>query len=187
MMASSASRSLNRLVYDRLDQWDARWFALRTAHRHEKLAERLLKREGIETFLPLQTIKKQYPNKLVSRERCLMPNYVFVSIIKCQEQHVYNNPYTHFLRLGADRLDINPNDIERLRCAAGDSKLDWKVAEKAEWQNGAPVELLGGHYTGWKGTFVRRKSKGIFVIQLESFLGLALITEVDTKYVAPLN
>ncbi len=170
---------------DRLDAHEARWFALRTANRHEKLAAKLLVREGIATYLPLQKVKRVYRTKIVSRELCLFPSYLFVHICKEEAKFVHENPYTHFVRIGQTRLDIPQSDIDLMRQITGED-LEWEPIATKHWQENDPVELVGGSFTGLKGHFVTHKNKNQFVISIESLglLGMGqLIATVDSRYI----
>ncbi len=170
---------------DRLDAQEARWFALRTANRHEKIAAKLLARQHIETYLPLQQVKRRYHRKIVSRELCLLPSYLFVHIRKEEAKFVHESPYANFVRIGPTRLDIPQRDIDLMRQITGED-LHWEPIAREEWQKNDPVELVGGNFTGLQGHFLEQKNKKKFVISIESLglLGLGyLVATVDSRYV----
>lgn len=170
---------------DRLDTQEARWFALRTASRREKLAAKLLGRDGVNTYLPLQQVKRRYSRKIVNRELCLFPGYLFVHICRKEARFVHENPYTNFVRIGPTRLDIPQRDIDLMRQITGED-LQWEPIRREEWQENDPVELVGGNFTGLQGHFIERKNKKEFVISIESLgiLGMGhLVATVDSRYV----
>lgn len=170
---------------DRLDTQEARWFALRTASRREKVAQKLLARDGVEVYLPLQQVKRRYHRKIVSRELCLLPSYLFVHICRAEAKFVHENPYTNFVRIGPTRLDIPQRDIDLMRQITGED-LVWEPIAQDDWKKNDPVELLGGNFTGLQGYFIERKNKKEFVISIESLglLGMGhLVATVDSRYV----
>jgi transcription antitermination factor NusG len=75
----------NQLVLDSpiLSPEDARaskaqWYALYTRSRHEKLVERELNKKGIETFLPLRKITRDWSDRKKVIEDPLFKSYLFV-------------------------------------------------------------------------------------------------------------
>lgn len=177
-------------ITDRLHDTEARWFALRTSNRHEKVATQLLERSGIKCFLPLQKKQKHYKRKTVTRECCLLPGYVFVSITRAELPHIFTNPYVKFLKIGELRLDIPPREIEILRRIIGDKELnlEWELCPQTDWQEGQEVELIGGHLTGTRGIYMKTHNKGYLVISLGLLpVGMGLQTTVPENQVRPVN
>lgn len=176
-------------IIDRLDDNEARWFVLRTAHRREKLAATRLRKDGIECFLPLKKTRKEYQRKVVNRELCLLPSYLFVKIKRSEEATVYRNPYVNFVRVGPDRLDVAEREIEILRRIIGlkTFDLEWEIEDKQQWQKGQAVELVGGPLTGTKGTYLESQNKGNLLISLGLLpLGKGLRTTVPSEWIRPL-
>jgi len=62
-----------------LTLWDeARWYALHTRSRHEKLVEGELRKKGIETFLPLRKITRHWSDRIKKIEQPIFSGYLFV-------------------------------------------------------------------------------------------------------------
>lgn len=182
----SASR---KHIIDRLDEFESRWFVLRTANRREKLAAKQLHRDGVTYFLPLKTKRSNYNRKVVERELCILPSYIFVKIKRKEEATIFRNPYVNFVRVGADRLDIAEEEIELLRRIVGlkTFDLDWELADKKHWQKGQAVELIGGPLTGTRGTFLSCHNKSNLFISLGLLPdGKGLKTMVPTNWIRPL-
>jgi transcription termination/antitermination protein NusG len=59
---------------------DARWYAIRTRSRHEKVAARELEAQGIAVFLPLATSVRQWSDRRTKVELPLFPGYAFVRV-----------------------------------------------------------------------------------------------------------
>jgi transcriptional antiterminator RfaH len=56
------------------------WFVVQFKPNSYNIAERNLKRQGLETFLPLQEITKRQETRFVSEFRPLFPGYMFVRL-----------------------------------------------------------------------------------------------------------
>jgi len=82
-------------------------------------------------------------------------------------------------------MDVSPEEIEMMRRVAGDENVDWEVLDADDWVEGEPVELVGGIYTGWKGTFVTKQNKGKFVVRIQGIFDKVFVATVDGKYIQP--
>lgn len=179
-----------RHITDRLHPSEERWFALRTANRHEKRAVGLLEKSGVKYFLPLQSKRKAYASKTVIRECCLLPGYVFVHITRADLPAIYANSYVNFLTIGRERLDIPAEEIEVLRRIVGEKEmaLEWELQPFTEWKTGQRVELIGGHLTGLQGIYLSNQNKGQLLISLGLLPpGMGLQTTVPANMVRPLG
>lgn len=56
------------------------WFLVQFKPNSHRLAERNLKRQGFETFLPLQMITRRQNDRFVSETRPLFPGYLFIRL-----------------------------------------------------------------------------------------------------------
>ena len=54
------------------------WYALYTAHQHEKVVEHILSEKGFEVFLPLYMTMRQWSDRPKKLTLPLFPCYVFV-------------------------------------------------------------------------------------------------------------
>ena len=59
---------------------DARWYAIRTRSRHEKVAARELDAQGIPVYLPLVASVRQWSDRRTEVELPLFPGYAFVRV-----------------------------------------------------------------------------------------------------------
>jgi transcription antitermination factor NusG len=59
---------------------DARWYAIRTRSRHEKVAARELDAQGIPVYLPLVGSVRQWSDRRTEVELPLFPGYAFVRV-----------------------------------------------------------------------------------------------------------
>jgi transcription antitermination factor NusG len=161
-----------------LHSTEARWFAVYTRYKREKVVAAWLEEQGIEQYLPLQRLKRYYTSKVKQVELPLISCYIFVKITKQQYVPVLETPevvrFVHFRR----NLIAIPNaEIEIMRRIVGDSSIE-VVAEPSSFHPGSEVEIIGGQLTGLKGILLEQRSDKNFVIELES-LGYSLHMQVD--------
>ena len=157
---------------------EARWFAVYTRYKREKVVASMLGERGIEHYLPIQHLKRHYRRKIKKVELPLINCYVFVKITQQQYVPVLETPevvrFVHFRR---NLIAIAEREIEIMRRIVGDSTLE-VVAEPSSFHPGDEVEIIGGQLTGLKGILLEQRSDKNFVIELES-LGYSLLMQVD--------
>jgi transcriptional antiterminator RfaH len=56
------------------------WFLVQFKPNSHKLADRNLKRQGFETFLPLQEVTRRQDARFISEHRPLFPGYMFIRL-----------------------------------------------------------------------------------------------------------
>jgi transcription antitermination factor NusG len=161
-----------------LHSTEARWFAVYTRYKREKVVAGWLEEQGIEQYLPLQRLKRYYTSKIKKVELPLISCYIFVKITKLQYVPVLETPevvrFVHFRR---NLIAIPDAEIEIMRRIVGDSSIE-VVAAPSSFHPGAEVEIIGGQLTGLKGILLEQRSDKNFVIELES-LGYSLHMQVD--------
>src|SRR5580692_11011686 len=59
---------------------DAKWYAIRTRSRHEKVAARELDAQGIPVYLPVVASVRQWSDRRTEVELPLFPGYAFVRV-----------------------------------------------------------------------------------------------------------
>ncbi|MFN7117482.1 MAG: UpxY family transcription antiterminator [Saprospiraceae bacterium] len=162
---------------NQLDDTEARWFAVYTKFKREKLVQKQLHDRGIEVFLPLQSFTRRYQRKVKQVEIPLISCYIFTKITKPQYVPVLETPdVVHFVKIAKDLIAIPEAEIEIIKRVVGE-KQEVEVQE-GSYQMGDEVEIIGGNLTGLKGWLVNAENEKNLVIELEN-LGYSLRMTVD--------
>lgn len=163
-----------------LDAQEARWFAVYTGFKREKTVERHLTSKGIENFLPLIEYTRSYLRKKVQVKIPLISCYVFVKITSEEYSHVLDVPdVLNFVRFSSRVIAIPEAEIGIMRRVIGE-RMEVSVSQSTSLKVGDKVEIIRGNLTGLKGHLVKRKSKKLFVVELES-MGYSLTMEVPEE------
>jgi len=99
------------------------WFLAQLKPNSVKIAERNLKRQGFQTFLPVEEVTKRAKSKFVTAEQPMFPGYIFVAFdtVKGDWRAINStNGITRLVSFGKDPAPI-PLDIISglmLRCDA---------------------------------------------------------------------
>jgi transcription antitermination factor NusG len=144
----------------------ARWFAVRTRFRDEKMALRMLTTYGVHTYLPIQTLTRRYGKKVRHVEMPLINSFVFVKICSHEYKTVLQSEYvTGFLKLGQNILAIPDEQIELMRRLLGEG-VELTVEPTIAYQKGDLVEVTAGSLLGLRGTLVNIQGKDKMLVDL---------------------
>ncbi|MCF8282894.1 MAG: UpxY family transcription antiterminator [Bacteroidales bacterium] len=175
-MAQTKQTAIQTTV-SHLHESEARWFAVYTRSKSEKVVQRLLTNKEIESYLPLQKVTRRYTRKIKHYEVPLITCYIFVKITKKEYVPVLETEnVAKFIRFARNLYSIPEEEINLLRRVVGEGED--VVAEPGNFKEGDEVEVIGGKLTGLKGRMVERQGKKHLVVELES-IGYTLRMTVD--------
>ncbi len=173
----STAPHLQLTAENHLSSREARWFAVYTNYKREKLVAKRLKGKGIEYFLPLQQFTRRYTRKIKHVELPLINCYIFVKITKQEYVRVLEtDDVLKFVRFSRNLISIPEQEINILRRIIGEG-IEVE-AEPGKFATGDEVEIISGHLTGLRGTLMERRSEKNFVVELEN-LGYSLKMQLD--------
>jgi transcription antitermination factor NusG len=162
----------------------ARWYAVTTQPRHEKVVAQQLAAKSIETFLPLLTLPRQWKDRKALIERPIFPSYVFTRIDLKDRHHVFSVPSV--LRM----LSFNgtPSAIDEAEIAAVRLSLssDQRPEPHPYLKSGELVRVKSGSLQGLEGIVTRNKGQCRIVVSI-SLLQQSIATEIDACLLEPIG
>ena len=151
---------------------EARWFAVYTSYKREKIAFKDLTANGIEAYLPLQNYTRRYVRKVKEVELPLISHYVFVKIMKSEYVKVLQSPYVvKFVKFSNNLISIPENEIELIKRIIGEGYA--VEVNVDDFNTGDEVEVIGGKLTGLQGVLLEKENSHFLSVELKS-IGLAL-------------
>jgi transcription antitermination factor NusG len=146
---------------------DARWYAIRTRSRHEKVAARELDAQGIPVFLPLLTSVRQWSDRRTEVELPLFPGYAFVRVAYSSGDRVRVLRATgvvNFVGPSAVGASIPDEQIESIRTI-----LVQKIplTDHPFLRLGQRIRVRSGALSGVEGILVAMKGSRSLVISVE--------------------
>ena len=152
------------------------WYALYTRPRFEKKVQAELHRKNIESFLPLQTIVRQWSDRKKRVEEPLFRSYVFVNV--SANERIRSLQVTGVVRMvgfGGKPSVIPDDQIEGLRkFLEGGYQL-----EACDYLSaGDLVEITQGPLMGIKGKLVEKRNETRFVIRIDA-IRQSVAVEID--------
>jgi transcription antitermination factor NusG len=177
VLSSNAMARKNQLY---IDENEPRWFAVYTRYKREKMVNKRLQEQNIETYLPLQKVTRHYTRKTKHLELPLISCYIFTKITKPHYVTVLEDPdVVTFVKTGKDLIAIPEEQMEILRRIVGEGQ---EVAvETEEYRVGDQVEVIGGQLTGIAGLLVDKEGEKFFIVDLD-FIDTRLRMKIDPKY-----
>lgn len=177
--------STDKEYENHLSDTEARWFAVYTSYKREKIALRQLQRKGITAYVPIQKLTRRYSRKIKHVELPLISGYVFVKILKKEYVKVLETEYViRFISFSKNLLSIPEEEIELMRRVLGEG-LEVN-AEKTTFYEGDLVEIAAGNLMGLQGTLVSLEGKNQVLIDLV-YLGYTLQINIDPNLLRKLD
>ena len=164
-------------IENHLHPTEAKWFAIYTRFKREKVVAKRLQNKGIHCYLPLQKLNRHYVRKIKQVELPLINCYMFVKITKKDYIPVLETQdIVKFVHFSRNLLSIPEAEINILQRVVGE--VQELSAEPIGFYPGAEVEVIGGQLTGLRGILLEQKNDKNFVIELNK-LGYALIMQIN--------
>jgi len=170
-----------------LNTQEPRWFAVYTRYKCEKRVAEQLTEQGIEAYLPIQTIKRRYTRKVKTHLLPLISCYVFVKITTDAYPRVLDTQnVVDFVRFERKLTAIPEEEMTILRRVAMEDDVLMGIQQAgSSLEAGDPVEIIAGALTGLKGTLISVEGKHSMRIELEQ-LGYTLSLRIAPEYLQKL-
>jgi transcription termination/antitermination protein NusG len=161
-----------------------RWFALYTKSRHEKLVVRELQKKGIETFLPLRKITRDWSDRKKTIEEPLFQGYLFVHMPLKERWTVLNTVgAVRFIgKSAADPIEVPEKELLTVRQFI---EQEIQVDPFPYLKEGQRVYVRSGPFKGTEGIVVRKDRHCRLVISLDMLMK-SISVIIDEACIEPL-
>ena len=170
-----------------MDRVSPSWYAIYTRSRHEKQVHGMLRRQQLETYLPLQRTWSRRRDRRVTVELPALPGYLFVRCTLFGEVRAQIKKTPGVIRVveSVGRPCIIPEtQIESLRVVL-ERSFD---AEAHPYFNiGDRVEVVRGPFLGAQGQLVRVAAGRHKLVVAVEFVNQAVAVEIDAADVDRLD
>jgi transcription antitermination factor NusG len=160
------------------------WWTVYTRHQHEKTVAENFSSSGLDVFLPLYNVIRQWKDRRKHLSLPLFPCYVFFRGESERRVQVLSTPGVHsVLTTGGRPAAIPEVEIEAIRRAV-ESPL--RVEPHPFLRCGDRVRIKSGPLADIEGILVRRKGSYRLILSAE-LLQKSIAVEVDAFGVQPLS
>lgn len=153
---------------------DAHWYVLRVTYGREMKTSESLGKEGVETFVPTETVHKREKGRIVHEEKSLIRNVFFARAGDGElDKYVFDNfhypslryYYTHYHDEGGEMVSepliVPDRQMDSFRIICNSTEADRIVTSKIvqKFSKGALVRVTGGPFKGVVGRVARYKGQ----------------------------
>ena len=142
------------------------WYALYVRSRAEKKVAKELEAEGIEYYLPLEKVLRQWSDRKKWVEEPLFRSYIFV---KADHNDYYKALYVpnavKYVSFDGEAVVVPPQQIEAIKFYLNEKAP--VTGDETDMKEGQRVEIIAGKMTGLQGTLVQAKDKKRVKIEIE--------------------
>lgn len=160
---------------------EKKWYPVYTRARAEKKVEAWLNKHGIECYLPLRKVLKQWSDRKKWVSSPLFSSYVFVRIDMVEYQDVLNTPgVARFVWFEGKPVPVSEKQIHTVKLLL-EGDIDIEALEE-EFAPGDMVSIDYGSLKGLSGELIEYRGKKKILIRINE-IGKNLVIEVPLAYV----
>ena len=152
------------------------WYAIYIKSRQEKKVDEELKEKGIDSYLPLQKVLKQWSDRKKWIEVPLFNGYIFVHINKKQYYNVLNiNGVVRYVTFSGKAVPIPPQQISAIKQYLDEEE----IIQDEQLKNIKPgdfVEVIKGSLIGLKGNVVNWQGKHKLLVEIDGINHKIMLT-----------
>lgn len=153
-----------------------KWYAVYTRPRWEKKVHQLLLEKGVDSYCPLNKVRRQWSDRMKTIDEPLFKSYVFVNVVEEEKLSVrMTNGVVNFIYWLGKPAVISNKDIETIKRFLGD--YEEVTVETIELAPADKVKVKFGIFTNEVAEVVKVGKKKVEV-KIES-LGYRLVAWVE--------
>lgn len=153
-----------------------KWYAIYTKPRWEKKVHLLLQQKDIESYCPLNRVRKKWSDRIKMVHEPLFKSYVFVKVLDEDKSLVRLTPgVMNFVYWNGKPAIIREKEIQIIKKFL--NEYDEVRVEKIQLEKNERVYIDAGPLMGQEGKIIEVRSKTVKVI-IDS-LGFALVATIE--------
>ena len=160
------------------------WYAIYVKSKSEKKVASELAKNGINHYLPIKKVLKQWSDRKKWVEEPLFRSYVFVNI---DPKDYYTVLQTHgvvkYITFEGKAVSIPQQQIDAIRYFLSEESPE--VLESYRWNEGQKVEIISGSMTGLIGKLIEIKGKNWLKVEIEA-IGHSITIQIQKNKLKPL-
>ena len=160
---------------------EKRWYALYTKPRWEKKIHKALQNKGIESYCPLNKVRRQWSDRIKVIEEPLFKSYIFVRVEEAMKSEVrYVDGVMNYVYWNGKPAIVKDNEIIEIKKFM--SEYDEVEVKAIDIKPADEVIVNAGVMMGASGRIIRVMGNNIVEVRIDS-LGFVLTAKFDRKNV----
>lgn len=156
------------------------WYVLHTHPKNEKKVAERLRQKGIEVYLPLQKVIRQWSDRKKKVQIPLIRGYVFIKTEETRREEALLTPgvVRYLFWLGKPAI-VREEEIKAMQAFLGE--LDYLPEEAFSFESGQRVDIEAGAFKNQAGTLLARQGNRL-LLRIES-LGQLIKVEIPIQHI----
>jgi transcription antitermination factor NusG len=135
---------------------------------------------GIESYLPMHKVMRQWSDRKKKLEVPLFPNYVFVKVDDLRRRYLYTiNEIVRFVSIENRPVVVREKDILMIKAVLNN---DLDVSSEEDFKEGMAVRIVSGQFVGVEGVLVKKGGNSRLLVRLDS-VSMAFSFNIYTRMV----
>lgn len=144
------------------------WYVVYTMPKSERKVAARIADMGIESYLPLHKVVRQWSDRKKKLEVPLFPNYVFVKVDAILRVSLFSiKELTKFVSIEKQPVVIDEKEILAIKKVLNNEE---EVVPDHYFQEGVKVRVRGGHFDGLEGIIIKRRGRTRLLIKIEGLM-----------------
>ena len=164
---------------------EPKWYVVYTRPKSERKVASTIAEMGIESYLPLHKVVRQWSDRKKRMEVPLFSNYVFVKVDDVRRRLLFSiHGLLKFVSIEGQPVVIRENEIRTIKKVLNGDFDDISPEEYFHVKEGMMVRLVHGQFAGLEGVVIQRCNKSRLVIRITGLMK-AFSFLVTNNYVEP--
>lgn len=149
-------------------QNNLKWHVVYTMSKYERKVASCISEVGIECYLPLHKVVRQWSDRKKKLEVPLFPNYVFVRVDEIRRGQLPSiKELVSFVSIEKKPVVVPEKDISAIRQILGEGV---EITQEDFFQEGMKVRIKAGQLAGLEGIVLKKNSNTRMIIQIEGMM-----------------
>ena len=142
------------------------WYVAYTYPKAERKVQRKVEDIGVESFLPMSKVVRQWSDRKKKLEIPLFPNYIFIRATSHERYQTLNiRELVRFVSFEGNPVTVSDKEIESIKTVLS---MNTEISNERFHKAGTKVEVTSGGFAGATGILLRKEGKQRLLVQLEA-------------------
>ena len=162
---------------------DRQWHVIYTRPKSERKVASSISEMGIESYLPLHKVVRQWSDRKKKLEVPLFPNYVFVKVEPADRGYLFSiKEMVRFISVEKKPVIVREKEILAIKQILNE---EVEISEEEYFQKGMKVRIKQGQFEGLEGVVLKKHGSTRLLIKIEALMK-AYSFNVSTKFAEPI-
>ncbi len=151
-----------------LKSTNSKWIVVYTRPRTERIVASCISELGLESYLPLHKVIRQWSDRKKKIEVPLFPNYVFVKVDSVKRACLYSiKQMVRFVSIEKKPVVVQEKEILTIKKILSEN---FQVSLENYFQEGMKVRITRGPLAGMNGVIVKKNGANRLIVRIDALM-----------------